>query len=208
MAKASGTSAQTITDMVVQLGRITHGSGYSGGLTPAQWSALRYLSRANRFSRTVSAFAEFHSTTRGTASQTVKGLVALGYLSRERSPRDGRSARLDVTDNARALLARDPSEDLVRASGALSATARTHLATGLERLLGHLAQSSGKRMFGVCTFCTHLEEERCQRKRMTRFECTFFGELLEEAELEQICINFQPSEKSVMRRAYDRKGPW
>jgi DNA-binding MarR family transcriptional regulator len=206
MSKASGTNAQTIAELVVQLGRITHGSGYSGGLTPAQWSALRYLSRANRFSRTVSAFAEFHSTTRGTASQTVKGLVALGYLSRKRSPSDGRSARLDVTDDARALLARDPCEDLVCAAGALSETARSHLATGLERLLGYLAQRSGKRMFGVCTFCTHLEEER--RQRGTRFGCTFFGELLEGAELEQICINFQPSEKSVMRRAYDRKGPW
>ena len=208
MSSASSVNARTIAELVVQLGRITHGSGYSGGLTPAQWSALRYLSRANRFSRTVSAFAEFHSTTRGTASQTVKGLVALGYLSRKRSPRDGRSARLDVTDDARALLSRDPCEDLVLAAGALSATARNHLATGLERLLGYLAQRSGKRMFGVCTFCTHLEEERCQQEGMTRFECTFFGELLEEAELEQICINFQPSEKSVMRRAYDRKGPW
>ena len=73
-------SPRTIAELVVQLGRITHGHGYTEGLTPAQWSALRYLSRANRFSRTVSAFAEFHATTRGTASQTVKCLVAQGYL--------------------------------------------------------------------------------------------------------------------------------
>jgi len=93
-------SARGVAELVVQLGRIAHGYGYTEGLTPAQWSALRYLSRANRFSRTVSAFAEFHATTRGTASQTVKCLVARGYLSRTRSPRDGRSARLQVTDNA------------------------------------------------------------------------------------------------------------
>ena len=205
MSKASDTNAQTIADLVVQLGRITHGSGYAGGLTPAQWSVLRYLSRANRFSRTVSAFAEFHATTRGTASQTVKALVAQGYLGRERSPRDGRSARLNVTGDARALLERDPSEDLVRAAGALSATARGHLATGLERLLSYVAQRSGKRMFGVCSFCTHLESERGQPEGITRFECTVFGELLEDAELEQICINFQPSEKSAVRRAYKRR---
>ena len=64
MSAGLKTSARAITELVVQLGRIAHGDGYTGGLTPAQWSALRYLSRANRFSRTVSAFAEFHATTR------------------------------------------------------------------------------------------------------------------------------------------------
>ena len=194
-------SARTIAELVVQLGRITHGYGYTGGLTPAQWSALRYLSRANRFSRTVSGFAEFHATTRGTASQTVKGLVAQGYLSRTRSRRDGRSASLEVTDNARAILARDPCEALVRAAGALPTSARRHLATGLERLLGHLVQGRRQRPFGVCTSCVHLESER-RREGKPCFECAFFGEPLEETELAQICVNFQPGRGSAMKRAF------
>ncbi len=198
-------SARAITELVVQLGRIAHGSGYTEGLTPAQWSALRYLSRANRFSRTVSAFAEFHATTRGTASQTVKGLVARGYLRRTRSRHDGRSASLEVTDNGRTILARDPCEDLVRAAGALPAGARSHLATGLERLLGHLVQGHRKRPFGVCTSCAHLETERCWREGKPGFECAFFGELLEETELSQICINFQPGKDSAMKRAFSGK---
>ena len=195
-------SARAIAELVVQLGRITHGHGYTDRLTPAQWSALRYLSRANRFSRTVSAFAEYHATTRGTASQTVKGLVARGYLSRTRSRRDGRSARLEVTDNARAILARDPCEDIVRAAGALPASARGHLATGLERLLGHLVQARRKRPFGACTSCAHLAAEGCCREGKPGFECAFFGEPLEETELEQICINFQPGKDSAMKRAF------
>ncbi len=196
------TSARAITELVVQLGRIAHGDGHTEGLTPAQWSALRYLSRANRFSRTVSAFAEFHATTRGTASQTVKGLVARGYLSRTRLPRDGRSALLDVTDNARAILSRDPCEALVRAAKALPAGARGHLGTGLERLLGHLVQRRRRRPFGVCTSCAHLGEERSGRGGKTRFECSLFGELLEETELSQICINFEPGRDSAMKRAF------
>ena len=195
-------SAREVAELVVQLGRIAHGDGYTEGLTPAQWSALRYLSRANRFSRTVSAFAEFHATTRGTASQTVKGLVARGYLSRTRSRHDGRSARLEVTDNARAILARDPCEALVRAAGALPAGGRGQLATGLERLLGHLVQGRRRRPFGVCTSCTHLEEERCGPEGKPRFKCAFFGALLEETELAQICINFQPGRNSAMKRAF------
>ena len=198
-------SARAVSELVVQLGRIAHGSGYTEGLTPAQWSALRYLSRANRFSRTVSAFAEFHATTRGTASQTVKGLVARGYLRRTRSRHDGRSASLEVTDNARTILARDPCEALVRAAGALPAGARSHLATGLERLLGHLVQEGRKRPFGVCTSCAHLETEHCWQEGKPRFECAFFGELLEETELTQICINFQPGKGSAMKRAFSGK---
>ncbi len=197
-------SPRSIAELVVQLGRITHGHGYTEGLTPAQWSALRYLSRANRFSRTVSAFAEFHATTRGTASQTVKGLVARGYLSRTRSPRDGRSARLEVTDNARAILTRDPCEALVRAASALPPSARGHLATGLERILGHLVQGRPKRPFGVCTSCAHLEVAGC-REGKPRFECACFGELLEENELGQICINFEPGKDSAMKRAFSGK---
>ncbi len=34
-----------------------------------------------------------------------------------------------------------------------------------------------------------------------RFECAFFGELLEESELAQICINFEPGKDSAMKRA-------
>ena len=198
-------SPRAIAELVVQLGRIAHGCGFTEGLTPAQWSALRYLSRANRFSRTVSAFAEFHATTRGTASQTVKGLVARGYLSRSRSRHDGRSARLEVTADARAVLAGDPCEALVRAAGALPASARGHLATGLERLLGHLVQGRGQRPFGVCTSCAHLEVEPCGQQGKPRFGCAFFGELLEETELGQICINFRPGKNSAMKRTFSAK---
>jgi DNA-binding MarR family transcriptional regulator len=197
VSKANDSDARTIAELVVQLGRITHGSGYGGGLTPAQWAALRYLARANRFSRTVSAFADFHATTRGTASQTVKSLISHGYLSRERSTRDGRSASLEVTDAAKELLAQDPYKDLVCAAGSLSATARSHLAIGLQRLLVQLTNTCGKRMFGVCASCEHLEEESSQKEGANHFVCTHFGELLEDAELDEICVNFRPAEKKA-----------
>ena len=94
--------------------------------------ALRYFSRANRFSRTVSAFAEFHATTRGTASQTVKGLIKQGYLARIPSDTDGRSARVNMTDNAKAILARDPFEVVVDAAEALPGRRSNKSATGAQ----------------------------------------------------------------------------
>src|SRR4029453_16059492 len=99
--------------LVLRLSRAGLREGFVEAMTSAQWMALRYFSRDNRFSRTVSAFAEFHATTRGTASQSVKSLIKQGYLARIPSDRDGRSARLDLTDNAKSILVRDPFEVVV-----------------------------------------------------------------------------------------------
>ena len=85
MAGPVDVSSRTVAELVVQLGCLARGDGFVADLTLAQWTALRYFSRVNRFSRTVSAFAEFHGTTRGTASQTIKSLVQNDYLTRKRS---------------------------------------------------------------------------------------------------------------------------
>ena len=54
-------SERATAELIVHLGRIAQGDGFVAGLTPAQWTALRYFASANRFSRTPSAFAEFHA---------------------------------------------------------------------------------------------------------------------------------------------------
>ena len=111
--------SRIIAELVLHLGCIASGDGLLEGLTPGQWTALRYFARANRFSRTPSAFAAFQGTTRGTASQAIKSLVAQGYLRQTRSETDGRSVRLDLTDKARAMIDNGPLEALVRAADAL-----------------------------------------------------------------------------------------
>lgn len=186
--------ARVIAELIVQLGRTTH--DYVEGLSPAQWSALRYFSRANQFSRTVSAFAEFHSTTRGTASQTVKSLVSQDFLSRTRSKRDGRSVIFDLTDAGWAVLSRDPCTTLVSAAANLPPTTRNHLTNGLERLLGRLARDSEVRSFGTCEDCDHVAPRRSPRNQGRRLECALRGEPLEAAELSQSCINFSSGRKT------------
>ncbi len=81
MIKEFKMNSHSITELVFHLGRIASGEGLVEGLTAAQWSVLRYFAQANRFSRTPSAFAAFHGTTRGTASQTIKSLETQGYLT-------------------------------------------------------------------------------------------------------------------------------
>ena len=184
--------SRAIAESILHLGRMAVGEGLVEGLTPVQWTVLRYCARANRFSRTPSAFAAFHATTRGTASQTIRSLIEQGYLKRSRSTQDGRSIRLDLTEKARAIVARDPYEALVRAADALPPGVRGQFAKALQRILDHVASETGKPLFGICTACAHLEGDgRCRAGRPA-YACGLLNEPLVEAELDELCINFAP----------------
>ena len=183
--------SRIVAELLLHLGRIASGDGAAGGLTPVQWTGLRYFARANRFSRTPSAYAAFHGTTRGTASQTIKGLVAEGYLKQTPSETDGRSVRLDPTKKARALLKDDPIEVLVRAADALPSGVRGNFSSTLQRLLGDVAVQADKPLFGTCRTCMHFESDSCCQDCPTAYECGFMREALAAEELEQLCINFQ-----------------
>jgi DNA-binding MarR family transcriptional regulator len=191
--------SRVIAELILHLGRVASGDGLVGGLTPVQWAGLRYFARANRFSRTPSAFASFHGTTRGTASQTIKGLVADGYLEQSRSKTDGRSVRLDLTKKARALLKDDPLDALVRATDALPPGVRGHFSNILQRMLGHVALERGKPVFGTCETCEHFEGDGCCKEGLPAYLCGFLAEPLIEEELDELCINFTPGKPSPQR---------
>lgn len=186
-------SKRAVAELVAQLGRMSYGESFANGLTPAQWTVLRYFSRANYFSRTTSAFAEFHATTRGTASQTIKSLVQGGYLVRKRSKIDGRSAHFHLTNKSKKMLSDDPFKALVGAVGALSKSEYNTVARSLERMLSKLAQQEGKRFFGMCTNCKYFQEDGRYQKDESVYNCTLMDEAIEEAEIDRLCVNFQPA---------------
>lgn len=184
MARAKVGSERRVAELALQLGRAAYGESSAESLTPAQWMALRFFGRANRFSRTISAFAEFHSTTRGTASQTVKSLVERGYLTRTRSERDGRSATFDLTEKSRRQLAADPFEAVVRAAQSLSPAQRDRTASGLRLMLQKLSVDRERPALGMCTACGHLAAGGEKG-----FRCRLLREPLAAAELEQLCVH-------------------
>src|SRR6516225_2481387 len=98
-------SGRETAELLLLIGRLVQAEGYRGELSPAQWMALRFFTRANQFSRNPSAFAEFQATTRGTASQVIKALESGGYLNRQRSEVDGRRVGLRLTDNGKEAIA-------------------------------------------------------------------------------------------------------
>ena len=193
MASMDRKSPQMLAQMLLHLGRSAHGDVKVAGLTPAQWTVLRYFSSANRFSRTASAFASFHGTTRGTASQTIKSLVAKGDLERIRSKRDGRSARLDLTTKGWAGLIEDPFRTLIDAIDRLP----TGLAGTFGSILGQLefdvSRARSVATFGTCEQCCHLEHDFAAGEESCAYYCRYSAEALAAEELDMLCVDFEPA---------------
>jgi len=190
-----GVSGRETAELLLLVGRLVQAEGYHGDLSPAQWMALRFFARANSFSRTPSAFAEFQATTRGTASQAIKALETSGYLVRQRSEADGRSVSLRLTDKGHEAVARDPFEVLVRAVDLLDAEEQTAMHHALHQVLTTVAASGAHRHFGVCQNCTHLGGETyCSSTSATpsALECLLFGVPIEPEDAGLLCFHFQP----------------
>jgi DNA-binding MarR family transcriptional regulator len=188
-------SGRETAELLLLVGRLVQANGYDGELSPAQWMALRFFARANSFSRTPSAFAEFQATTRGTASQAIKALEAGGYLVRQRSQADGRSVTLRLTDKGHEAVARDPFEVLVRAVDSLSAQEQTAMRDALHHVLTTIAASGAHQHFGVCQDCAYLGGETyCDSTRASQsaLGCLLFGVPMEPHDASLLCVHFQP----------------
>lgn len=119
----------------MHIGHLADSMGYTQGLKPSQWTALRYFARANPSQRTVSAFAEFHATTRGAASQMVEVLVTKSLLTRVPVPEDRRVIQLHPTPKALELLESDPLKEFAGVIAALSGPEQLQMADLLSRVL-------------------------------------------------------------------------
>ena len=184
-------TAELGAELIVHLARLAQSSGETG-LTSAQWSALRFFARANKVSRTPSAFSAFHATTRGTASQTVKSLVNAGLLERHRNEDDGRSWRFELTEAGRETLRRDPTAALVRVLRALDHDQRDALMKCLQTVTGALSHLRGVPQFGTCGDCRFFDADGneeaaclCSRLPVTRDQTG------------ALCIEFAPRTPTI-----------
>lgn len=184
-------SSESLAALLGHLGRADGPEGARGGLTQAQWAALRYMARANALSRTVSALAAYQATTRGTVSQTVKALVAQGYLTRNRSQRDGRSIQFDLTPAGEAKLREDPGDPLAAAVARMSARQRQALADAATELAGVLVRDGGP-CFGTCRSCQH-----CVDGGQGPFYCCSAECALGTQDLDALCVAYTPQRASA-----------
>jgi DNA-binding MarR family transcriptional regulator len=175
-----------LADLLVHLARLAQ-SAANSPLTAAQWTALRYFARANPVSRTPSAFSEFHATTRGTASQTVRALVDLGFLARHADSRDRRSTRMEVTQAGHDMLAQDPLRALRSVLRNLSAEDQGSLSRMIRQVVTDLATQRGAPVFGTCSDCNHCDTSGAQAY------CHCTQTLLAMPDMAAFCVDFRPT---------------
>ena len=137
------TSITALLELLELAGRSMHSMGYADGLYPAQWTALRYFSKASDGSRTASALARFQGFANGPVSRTVRTLLSKGLLRKAPKQPAGRAEHLEITDDARQLLDRDPARVI---GDAIAGRHRpTHLGHRESLRLGDIGPSSSGR---------------------------------------------------------------
>jgi len=169
-------------DQLDRLARLHAAGSRSDALNPTQAAALRFLSRANRFSRSPSQVADYLAATRGTVSQTLKALARKGLIDETPSPGDGRSVSYGVTPTGADALARDT--ELLAALREIDEPARLGLAEGTHALLRRMIARTGNRGFGLCRRCRHHRVENGRRR------CALLDLALAAQEADQLCHEY------------------
>jgi DNA-binding MarR family transcriptional regulator len=179
--------------LVDRLARTAHALQFAGGLKPAQWVALRFVARANRYSCTPGALADFLGTTKGTASQTLIALEAKGYIYRSRSTADRRSVQICLTPKGQEALSRDPLCMVQRAMGDLGGDDQLRLIDCLQRLLKHLQNELGQPEFGPCGDCANFRPDCADASGSAVCRCGLTGEVMLGEDLAKICVDYVPA---------------
>ncbi len=181
----------SISELLDRVGRVTRGLQFVDGLSPAQWEALRFLARANRYSRGPSALAKFLGTTKGTISQTLIAMENKGYISRLRGERDKRSVVLELTSAGEALLDRDPLRVVDEVVARLPDSERNTISDGLSRLLHDVQRRLDSNGFGICKACSLFAAAGAADENDGPHRCGLTGEPVGPSESHRICVNYQ-----------------
>lgn len=149
--------SDSVAHLLERVSRVLIAEAHAQGLKPVQWEALRFLSRANRFSRTPTGLTRYLGCTKGTVSQTLKALEQRGLVRKRVAVGDRRSAVFELTRAGARTLESDPIEAVDHVVDAIGVG--TTLEPALRDLLGSLLASRGMQPFGVCASCRHFRRE-------------------------------------------------
>lgn len=182
--------------LIDRLERLSRSPDARTGLNPAQWEALRYVVRANRFSRSPAALAGYLGSTRGTVSQTLIVLEDKGLITRRSDARDRRSLELVVTEEGQLMLASDPLIDLAWDIAIASGDAVPQLVELLRDALRQTIRRNGGKSFGACRTCRHFQRDAAKSSEMPHW-CGLLAEPLSDADGNAICAEHQePADRS------------
>jgi DNA-binding MarR family transcriptional regulator len=190
MAKEK-TKAADIIQPLERLTRLMRVVEHDGELNPAQWEALRYLARANRFSNSPGALTRFLGSTKGTVSQTLKALERKGLVAKSQRETERRSVCLVLTDKGRATLKTDPSVAFSKSIDDLNGKTKRRLAKGLRVFLEAELARQEQPSFGMCSTCRYYREKGRDTDLNGPHACMLFEVGLSDADAALICVEHQ-----------------
>jgi len=162
---------------------------HAEALLPVHWEALRYLDKANRFSRTAAALTAYLGITKGTVSQTLGALETKGLVKKLINAKDRRSKHLSLTAKGRKLLRKDPLIATIQAIEQLSRTTQQSLGKGLEGLLTSRLTARNRQPFGQCGDCRYFAYQHVDGGP---HYCQLLQEKLAKADARKICYEQIP----------------
>ncbi len=189
----STSSGPFISAALERLARLMRAGEHLEGLNPAQWEALRYLARANRFSNSPGALTLYLGATKGTNTQTVKALERKGFVSKAVRPGEKRSVALHLTPKGVAALANDPWARLSASAGDLGEKTQRRLAKGLKSLLQLELAHGQHQSFGQCSTCRFFREKGLEADASGPHQCMLLDEPLTPADSAHICVEHEPA---------------
>jgi len=178
--------------LLERIGNLTQASlraaGRAHGLQPVPLLALSYLAKANRYSDSPAAVAEYLGLSRAATSQTLALLEERGLVERSQDTADRRVRHLSLTAAGRSIVAVAlPPPEWKALLGSRGGPAG-RLEVEFEDLLRSLQRAGGGTTFGVCRTCRHFLTEPGGRYR-----CGLTQEPLAAAQTGKICREHEPA---------------
>lgn len=183
-----GATGEMIAWPLERLSRLMRAKEHDGGLNPAQWEALRYLSRANRFSNSPGALTRYLGATKGTISQTVKALERKGFIIKGEREGERRSVTLVLTEKGVQALTGDSWAALAKAADGLGGKTRRRLVKGVGELLAGELEKGRHLSFGQCPTCRYFREKGRDGDRRGPHQCMLLDQPLSPADTHRICV--------------------
>lgn len=184
-------SGDRLFDLVESIGALLRSElrrlGAPHGLEPVHLQALAYLARANRYSDTPIAVAEFLGLTKGNVSQRLIALEKAGLLRRRPDRDDARVVHLVPTAKAQTLLEALSPPPAWRTATAAVAGDQEGVETALATLLSALQGANGRRTFGQCRSCRFLQ------RKDGAFTCGLTHDPLEPDHTLRLCREHEPA---------------
>jgi DNA-binding MarR family transcriptional regulator len=172
-----------------RLGRLMRSANRGQGLNPAQWEALRFIAKSNRFSNSPGALTQYLGATKGTISQTVMALERKGQIAKAAREGERRSVTLNLTAKGLDTLSHDPLRNLQAAIGSLGGKTQRRLDKGLAKLLADEVLRQDTPSFGTCRQCRFFQPDLHVGDGVgLPHHCTKFQVAIAEAECDLICV--------------------